>query len=153
MLSIIQSVLISEPQSSFVLVYGNKTPESTIFHQQLHDLQLKYVGRFFVHYVYSQSKVEGEMFGRIEKSTVNFILNNKHKEITFDKFYLCGPEEMINTVAAVLKERNIKESAIKFELFSTSTSEDKTNQSLEGHTKITVLVDDEETMMRLLLKT
>ena len=34
-LSIIQSVLISEPKSSFVLVYGNKTPESTIFHQPL----------------------------------------------------------------------------------------------------------------------
>ena len=54
-LSIIQSVLSGEPKSTFVLVYGNKTPEETIFHKQLHDLQLKYVGRFFVHYVYSQA--------------------------------------------------------------------------------------------------
>jgi ring-1,2-phenylacetyl-CoA epoxidase subunit PaaE len=30
--------LKSEPKSTFVLVYGNKTPEDTIFHQQLHDL-------------------------------------------------------------------------------------------------------------------
>ncbi len=144
-LSILQSVLNSEPKSTFVLVYGNKTPEDAIFHQQLHDLQLKYVGRFFVHYVYSQVKVDNELFGRIEKSTVNFILNNKHKELDFDKFYLCGPEEMINTVSNVLKERNIKESAIKFELFSTSTSESKVDKSLEGHTKITVLVDGDET--------
>lgn len=148
-LSIIQSVLMSEPKSTFVLVYGNKTPEETIFHQQLHDLQLKYVGRFFVHYTFSQAKIDGELFGRIEKSTVNFVLNNKHKEITFDKFYLCGPEEMINTVSALLKERNIKESAIKFELFSTSTSENKIDKSLEGHTKITVLVDDDETTFEM----
>ena len=148
-LSIIQSVLISEPKSTFVLAYGNKTPEETLFHQQLHDLQLKYVGRFFVHYSYSQAKVDGELFGRIEKSTVNFVLNNKHKEITFDKFYLCGPEEMINMVSSLLKERNIKESAIKFELFSTSTSENKIDKSLEGHTKITVLVDADETTFEM----
>lgn len=115
-LSIIKSVLKSEPKSSFVLVYGNKTPEETIFHQELHDLQLQYVGRFFVHYVYSQAKVENALFGRIEKSAVNFVLNNKHKELEFDKFFLCGPEEMINTVSNVLKEKNVKESAIKFEL-------------------------------------
>ena len=143
-LSILQSVLESEPKSSFVLVYGNKTPEETIFHNQLHELQLKYVGRFFVHYVYSQAKLESELFGRIEKSAVNFVLNNKHKEKEFDKFYLCGPEEMINLVSDVLKEHNISEKNIKFELFSTTSVENKEATSHDGHTKITVLVDDEE---------
>jgi len=147
-MSIIQTVLINEPKSTFVLVYGNKTPEETIFHKELHDLQLQYVGRFFVHFSYSQAKVEGELFGRIEKSTVNFVMNNKHKEIDFDKFFLCGPEAMINTVAAVLKERNIKESAIKFELFSTSTPDTLVNTP-DGHTKITILVDDDETTFEM----
>jgi ring-1,2-phenylacetyl-CoA epoxidase subunit PaaE len=148
-LSIVQSVLLNEPKSTFVLVYGNKTPEETIFHQQLHDLQSQYVGRFFMHYSYTQAKVEYELFGRIEKSSVNFILNNKHKELTFDKFYLCGPEEMINTVSAVLKEHNVPEKNIKFELFSSSTSENKIQESLGGHSKITVLVDDEETTFEM----
>lgn len=143
-LSILQSVLESEPKSSFVLIYGNKTPEETIFHNQIHELQLKYVGRFFVHYVFSQSKMDGELFGRIEKSAVNFVLNNKHKEKEFDKFYLCGPEEMINLVSDVLKEHNVPEKNIKFELFSTSSVENPEAASHEGHTKITVLVDDEE---------
>lgn len=147
--SIIQNVLSQEPKSTFVLVYGNKNPEETIFHQQLHDLHLKYVGRFFIHYVYSQAKVDNELFGRIDKSTVNFVLNNKHAALQFDKFYLCGPEEMINTVSTVLKERNIKESAIKFELFSTSTSENKIEKSLEGHSKITILVDGDETSFEM----
>lgn len=149
-ISIAQSILISEPKSTMVLVYGNKTPEQSIFHQQLLDLQRQYVGRFFVHFVYSQANVNGELFGRIDKSTVNFMLGNKHKEMEFEKFYLCGPEAMINTVSATLKERNIKESAIKFELFSTDSSSDNTAQiSTDGHTKITVLVDDEETTFEM----
>lgn len=147
-LSIIKSVLTSEPKSSFVLVYGNKTPEDVIFSKELHDLQQHHVGRFFIHSVFSQAKVENALFGRIEKSTVNFVLNNKHKEMEFDKFYLCGPEEMIELVTAVLKEKNVKESAIKFELF-TSSSHENVIQDLEGHTKITVMVDDEETTFEM----
>lgn len=145
-MSILKSVLENEPKSTFVLVYGNRTPEETIFHNELHDLQLKYVGRFFVHYVFSQAKLDGELFGRIEKSAVNFVLNNKHKEKEFDKFYLCGPEEMINLVSNVLKEHNIADKNIKFELFSTSPNigVNPSAESHTGHTKITVLVDDEE---------
>jgi ring-1,2-phenylacetyl-CoA epoxidase subunit PaaE len=148
-MSILKSVLKSEPQSSFVLVYGNKSPEETIFHQELHDLHLKYTGRLFVHYVYSQAKADGELFGRIDKSVVNFVLNNKHAALEFAKFYLCGPEEMINSVSKVLKEHNIKDSAIKFELFSTSTAENKIEMSIEGHSKITIMVDDDETTFEM----
>ena len=148
-MSLIKSVLKNEPKSSFVLVYGNKTPEETIFHQELHDLQLQNVGRFFVHYVFSQAKVDDALFGRIEKSTVNFVLKNKHKELEFDKFYLCGPEEMINRVTEVLKENNVKESSIKFELFSSSSTENAIGKSLSGQTKITIMVDDEETTFEM----
>lgn len=148
-MSILQTVLEKEPNSSFVLVYGNKSSNETIFYNQLHDLQLKYVGRFFVHYVFSQQKADDQLFGRIEKSTVNFVLKNKHKEKVFDKFYLCGPEEMINRVSDVLKENNVKEKDIKFELFSASSSENEIKKSLEGHTKITVLVDGDETSFEM----
>ena len=148
-MSILKSVLKNEPKSSFVLVYGNKTPEETIFHQELHDLQLQYVGRLFVHYVYSQAKADNALFGRIEKSAVNFVLKNKHKELEFDKFYLCGPEEMINKVTDVLKEHNVKDSAIKFELFASSTAENTIEKSLSGHSKITIMVDDEETTFEM----
>ena len=148
-ISILKSVLKSEPQSSFVLVYGNKSPEETIFHQELHDLQLKYTGRLFVDYVYSQTKADGALFGRIDKSVVNFVLNEKHKELEFDKFYLCGPEEMINSVSQVLREKNVKDSAIKFELFSSSTVENLEASSHDGHTKITMTVDDEESSFEM----
>jgi ring-1,2-phenylacetyl-CoA epoxidase subunit PaaE len=88
-------------------VYGNKAPEDVIFSKELHDLQLQHVGRFFIHSVFSQAKVEHALFGRIDKSTVNYVMNNKHKELEFDKFYLCGPETMIEVVTGVLKEKRI----------------------------------------------
>jgi ring-1,2-phenylacetyl-CoA epoxidase subunit PaaE len=143
-LSIIKSVLHSEPNSVFVLVYGNKSKNDTLFYNDLHQLHLDYVGRFFVHNIYSQAKTEGDLFGRIEKSTVNFILNNKHKEIEFDKFYLCGPEEMINEVSNTLKEHNIADKNIKFELFTSSTSEKIISGDGNGHTKVTMMIDGDE---------
>lgn len=148
-ISIVKSMLKSEPQSSFVLVYGNKSAEETIFYQELHDLQLQYTGRLMVHFVYSQAKTEGAILGRIDKSVVDFVLNTKHAALEFDKFYLCGPEEMINSVSKVLKERNVKDSAIKFELFSASSAENTEASSHEGHSKITILVDDEETTFEM----
>jgi ring-1,2-phenylacetyl-CoA epoxidase subunit PaaE len=99
--------------------------------------------------VYSQAKADGTLFGRIDKSVVNFVLNNKHAALEFDKFYLCGPEEMINTVSKVLKEHNIKDSAIKFELFSSSIVENMAATAHAGHTKITITVDDDETTFEM----
>lgn len=151
-ISILKSVLKSEPKSTFVLVYGNKSPEETIFHQELQDLQSQYVGRLFVQFVYSQAKTNDALSGRIDKTTVNYILKEKHANLDLDKFYLCGPEDMINTVSEALKEKNIKESNIKFELFSTSAKEHAIEQSLEGHAQITVMVDDEETTFEMSAK-
>ena len=142
--SILKSVLEEEPNSTFILVYGNKSEKDTIFHNQLHDLQLQYVGRLFVQYVYSQSTADNALLGRIDKSTVNFILKNKHSEMEFSKCFLCGPEEMINLVSDALKENNISSSDIKFELFSTSSNDNETNSGANGHTKISILVDSEE---------
>ena len=147
--SILKSVLEEEPNSTFVLVYGNKSEKDTIFHNQLHDLQLQYVGRLFVQYVYSQSTADNALLGRIDKSTVNFILKNKHSEMEFSKCFLCGPEEMINLVSNTLKENNISESDIKFELFSTSSNVKEATSGADGHTEISILVDSEETTFEM----
>ena len=147
--SILKSVLEEEPNSTFVLVYGNKSEKDTIFHNALHDLQLQYVGRLFVQYVYSQSNADNALLGRIDHTTANYILKTKHAEMEFSKYYLCGPEEMINLVSNTLKENNISDSDIKFELFSTSSNENESVGGSEGHTKISILVDDEETTFEM----
>ncbi|NER18929.1 ferredoxin--NADP reductase [Spongiivirga citrea] len=144
-LSIAKSVLEKESESNFVLVYGNKTPEETIFHNELQRLKEQFPDRFFLHLIYSKANEENALKGRIESSTVNYVLKNKYKDITFDAFYLCGPEPMINTVSEKLKENNIAEEKIFFELFTESTDTETIEVAEDGMTQVTVLVDDEET--------
>lgn len=143
-LSIIKTVLAEEPKSRFVLTYGNKSPEETIFFKELLELQAKFPDRLFIEFVYSRTREDNSHFGRIETSTVNFVVKNKFKDQAFDAFYLCGPEEMINQVSDVLKENGVTEDKILYELF---TSEDTgaIETNVEGQTELTIMVDDEET--------
>ncbi len=143
-MSMIKAVLEEESNSRFVLVYGNKTLEETIFRDELLDLQANYPDRLFIEFVYSRSQEENAHFGRIEKPTVNYVLKNKFKDVSFSDFYLCGPEEMINTVTQILVENGIEKNAIHFELFTSSSDETELDINLEGKTNITILVDDEE---------
>ena len=56
---------------------------------------------------------------------------------------------MINLVSSVLVAHNVADKNIKFELFSTSTKENSVAASHDGHTKITIMVDDEETFFEM----
>jgi len=142
-MSIMKTVLEEENESSFVLVYGNKTVEEAMFYNEIKELLASYPDRLSVYFIYSQESVENALSGRIEKSTVNYILKNKHKEQTFDAFYLCGPEEMINTVSNTLKENEIAEEKIKFELFTSFTENTAVENVADGNVQIKVLVEDE----------
>ncbi len=143
-MSMIKAVLEEESNSRFVLVYGNKTLEETIFHSELLALQSTHPERLFIEFVYSRNQEDNAHFGRIEKSTVNYVLKNKFKDTSFDAFYLCGPEDMINTVTAILVENGIEKDKVNFELFTSSTEETEIDADLEGKTNVTVVVDDEE---------
>jgi len=143
-LSIAKTVLEDEPNSKFVLVYGNKTLKDTIFLDELIALQNQYNDRFSIQFLYSQSQETNALFGRIEKSTVNLIVKNRYKDTTIDAFYLCGPEAMIKTVKEVLIENDINENNIHFELFTASVDTSSKNiQVSDGNTHITITVDDE----------
>lgn len=143
-MSMIKAVLLEEPDSRFVLVYGNRTPIETIFFKELSALQAEYPNQLFIEFFYSRSDEDGAHFGRIEKSTINFVTKNKFKDISFNAFYLCGPEEMINTVTEVLIENGIIKDKIHFELFTSSAEPSEIDANLDGKTNITILVDDEE---------
>lgn len=143
-LSIIKTVLTEESESKFILVYGNKTPDDTIFFRELLKLQLAYPDRLFIEFVYSRTQEDNAHFGRIESSTVNYVLKNKFDALDFEKFYLCGPEVMINSVSEILLNNGIDKDKILFELF-TSNDTGEIEANLEGETQLTVLVDDVET--------
>ncbi|MCA0958618.1 ferredoxin--NADP reductase [Muricauda ruestringensis] len=142
-MSIAQTVLESNPENVFVLVFGNQSPEETMYFKEIQAIKEQYGDRFFVQYVYSRSTEKDALFGRIEKSTVNFVLKNKFKETAFDGFYLCGPEDMIHLVTDTLKDNGVDEGEIHFELFTSGDAEDSLAEDLDGKTQVTVILDDE----------
>ncbi len=153
-LAMIKDVLSTEANSKFVLVYGNKSTYETVFFDQLNKLVELYKNRFFVQFVYSKEQPKDSLFGRIDASTVKYVLN-QHTDLVFSDTFLCGPEQMINTVSETLKELGFNKEAIHFELFTVPKSainNEIENVSLDGNTEITILLDDEETSFTMAQK-
>ncbi len=149
-MAMIQSVLEQEPKSRFVLVYGNKSVEETIFHKELHKLQEKYPNQLHVHFVFSREKQENALFGRIDKAATNFVINNKHKDIDFVSYFLCGPEAMIDIVSQTIEEKEGNKEKVNFEIFTPNNDAIETSAITSGgKAKVTVTVDDMETSFEM----
>ena len=144
-MSILKTVLESSTSQKFVLIYGNKTPQDTIFFQTLLELKAQYPNRLLLQYVYSQTQSDDTLFGRIDRGTTNYILKNLIDLETSSAYYLCGPEAMIQTVKEVLIEKGVDESKILYELFTAAStaSNDEKIISNNGQVETTILVDDE----------
>jgi len=131
--------------STFTLIYGNKSAEDTIFKERLEVLKKMYATRLNVHYVFSREETQGELFGRCDAGNINYLLKNNHKDVVFDQAFLCGPERMIRDLTEVLKSKNIAEENIHYELFSVPVTTNENNDIPEGNSEITIMLDDEET--------
>jgi len=147
-ISIIKTVLKTEPQSTFTLVYGNRTRSSIIFFEELEGLKNKFIERFSFINVLSRERTETPInFGRIDIGK----LTELEKLIDYkkmDEIFICGPEEMIFCVKNFIEQKDISEKKIHFELFTTSGQKKKSGVGSqesgvkEGpQSKITVKVD------------
>ena len=117
-MSILRSFLDSTSDTPFTLIYGNKTPEKTMFYNELKSLE----GRFDalkIHWSFSEEKIDGAEFGRIDSAFLNYVLKNEPK--SYPKLiYLCGPEKLIDSSKQFFLEKGFNENDILFELFTSS---------------------------------
>ena len=140
-LSMVKSVLEDEQSSKFVLVYGNKSIDNVMFKADIDAFADTYKGRFYVYYIFSKETCDGHLFGRIDASVVNLIVKDKHKDLSFSDYFLCGPEAMIKLVKETAIENGVDKKNIHFELFTTSSEVATPNvepESMEGETEITI---------------
>jgi ring-1,2-phenylacetyl-CoA epoxidase subunit PaaE len=140
----IKTVLEKEPSSSFTLLYGNKSSEDTMFKSELDELSGSYGGRFNLHYIFSRQKEEGLYLVELIKGIQIIISKISIKIGHLKLLFLCGPEEMINTVSNTLIENGYKESQILFELFTATVNEESVSEIKDGFSEVSVLLDDEE---------
>jgi ring-1,2-phenylacetyl-CoA epoxidase subunit PaaE len=144
-MSIARTVL--ETDSNFVLIYGNKSPKETIFYDEILKLQILHSNRFMVLFIYSETDEKDALFGRIDSGNVQYLLKNNIAVNNSQKFYLCGPEGMINTVNGILTEKGVEASKVLLELFTASEVKTTSTSTNEGDSNITILVDEEETTL------
>ena len=147
-LSIIKTVLSTEPQSNFTLVYGNRNRASIIFKEELEALKNKHINRLSIIHTLSREKTDAAInHGRIDVAKCEALFA-KLIDINADEFFLCGPEEMIFSVKDYLEAHGVDKKKIHFELFTTERSQkskvksEKKEVAAEGaKSNITVKLD------------
>jgi ring-1,2-phenylacetyl-CoA epoxidase subunit PaaE len=122
--------------SSFTLIYGNKTEDSTMFYSEIKELNNDN------HFLFSRENVIGSINGRITSDT----LKNINGILDADAYYICGPGKMIDSVSDFLKENEVK-GKINFEKFNSpkkSKIENLNSEDSEIISNITVIMDGDE---------
>ncbi len=122
--------------SSFTLIYGNKTEDSTMFYSEIKELNNDN------HFLFSRENVIGSINGRITSDT----LKNINGILDADAYYICGPGKMIDSVSDFLKENEVK-GKINFEKFNSpkkSKIENSNSEDSEIISNITVIIDGDE---------
>lgn len=143
-LSMLKTVLETEPTATFTLIYGNKSIADTLFFEALNSLKEIHSERLNLHYIFSREDVKNALRGRINENVTDFFVKSRYKETTFDAAYLCGPEAMIKEVSKTLTKNNVSKENIHFELFTVTVDKESVEQVKEGETEVTVLLDDEK---------
>ena len=144
----ILSIFKSNPNREFILFYGNKTVEKTMFLNEIDALS-----NVVMHCFYSQVIIDGCKHGRITKEAFTEIIKEDLSILKASEFFICGPQEMTTGVQEALKMFGIHERKIHFELF---TSDPKENVLAPNSEKSTIesytfeKLDAKKTILELL---
>ncbi len=120
-MSIVKTILMTEPGSKITLLYGNKNKGSIIFKEEFEALKNKYMNRMSVYYILSKETADAEILsGRIDTSKLNYFLDKIIDPQILDECFLCGPEELILGAKESLLNAGVDLKKIHFELFTTA---------------------------------
>ncbi|MCU7618689.1 ferredoxin--NADP reductase [Chryseobacterium sp. PBS4-4] len=143
--SIIQSVL-SFSNDQILLFYGNKNEEQTIFNKEIAKLTEDFGDRFKVIKFFTQEDIKGSHFGRINQKVILETLQN-YDFSTIEKFYVCGPEDLIKNTTETFLSQSIKKENILHELFfspQTLLQNKAVSSENAGKTIVKLILDGEE---------
>ncbi|MDR7085760.1 ring-1,2-phenylacetyl-CoA epoxidase subunit PaaE [Aeromicrobium panaciterrae] len=117
-LSILQTTLEVETESRFTLIYGNRDADSTMFREELDDLESRYADRLWVIHVRSRDPRHPEhLRGRVDRPKLDQWLSSELAEDSVDDWFLCGPVEMVTDLRGHLIETGAEPDSIHVELF------------------------------------
>ncbi len=118
-MSIMKTVLEEEPDSSFTLVYGNRSKNSIIFREAIEALKNKYMLRLRVYHILSREYMDIPLFsGRIDAEKCGEFCKTLIDVTTTDEAFICGPEDMILSVRQKLIDLGMPSGHVHIELFT-----------------------------------
>ena len=129
--------MMKSSNSTFTLIYGNKTIESSMFYDEIRNINSEN------HFVFSREEVEDCFHSRINDSVIETVLQGDFKNRVF---YICGPGELIDNTEKFLIKNGVKTSDIFFERFTSVKKKDAVNKSETDEIicNITVIMDGDE---------
>jgi ring-1,2-phenylacetyl-CoA epoxidase subunit PaaE len=117
-LSILATTLEVEPHSRFTLLYGNRTTDSVMFLEELHDLKDRWPDRLHVVHILTREPLESELLtGRIDRAKLTGLLDTLVPPEQVDEWFLCGPYAMVQEARSTLVDRGVDARHVHLELF------------------------------------
>ncbi len=118
-IAMVRTLLNRDPQTDFVLIYGNRTSQTILFRTELEDLKDRFPARFSVHHVLSREVQDIPLLaGRLDADKLRTLLTHVVPVATVDDFFLCGPGALIETARATLVELGVGTDRIHQEFFT-----------------------------------
>ena len=142
LLSIVKTTLLTEPHSRFTLFYGNRSSATVIFKEALCDLKDQFLARLNIVHVMSREPQDIALLnGRIDRQKADALLAHWVDLDDVDTAFVCGPDGMMQAVAASLQGHGFPKSKIKIELFAASIPKHEHKAALQvaaGRSECTV---------------
>jgi ring-1,2-phenylacetyl-CoA epoxidase subunit PaaE len=118
MMSLIGTLLASEPQCRFSLVYGNRTIPSIMFLEALEGLRNRYLGRLRLIHVLSEESQEIELLsGLLDPARCARLLDTVLADAPIDEAFICGPAPMMDAAEAALLAAGLRRERLHIERF------------------------------------
>ena len=119
-LAMVKQALLHEPATSFTLVYGNRTPDSILFREELEDLKDRYLGRFTLLHVLSRNdESSAPLFeGRISGDKIKALSDKLFRPENVAHVFLCGPGSMIKETRNALFALGFARDKVHHEFFA-----------------------------------
>jgi ring-1,2-phenylacetyl-CoA epoxidase subunit PaaE len=120
MLSLIETILSTEPASAFTLVYGNRTVASIMFLERLEELKNTYIDRLRLVHVLSDEPQEVDLLsGLLDEARCRELMRTALAGETIDEAFVCGPGPMMDAAEAALRGAGVPPERIHVERFGT----------------------------------
>ncbi|MBH5323448.1 1,2-phenylacetyl-CoA epoxidase subunit PaaE [Aurantiacibacter sediminis] len=118
-LSLVKTALATEPDSRFVLLYGNRSSDSVMFLEEIAELKNYFMGRFQCFHFLEDEESSVELFnGRLDAEKIGEILSSIVEPESIDVAFICGPGPMMDAAESGLLGAGVPEDKILIERFT-----------------------------------